>query len=204
MARPIDTDKERLPLMEVDFTKIITKTKHDKKMKSTTKNKLLRAYTLLYIFGARISEIVDFTLEDMDFIFKNKYIILGELEDSNGDIKNTKTNTKRRLKVNDKMMRMLQELDYSDCTNAIFYKPKSDKPMKFGGFTTLVNNYLSKQLNPLYTSHSFRAGYITRGLEATGNPKTIQKLVGHKVLLTTLNYAGTTEKQMDDALDKMF
>lgn len=194
MARPKNTKKDRLPIMATDYTTIVIKTKNDKSMKSVTKRKLLRAYALLYCFGARISEITNFTMEDMQFIFKNKYIILD----------NTKSNATQRLVINDKALEMLKELDYSDCKNALFYKPNSDEPMNVGGLEKLVNTHLSRQLNVLYTSHSFRAGYITRILEATGNPKIAQKLARHKDIITTLRYTGASEKQVSNALDKIF
>ncbi len=194
MARPKKSKKDRLPIMERDFTKIIQATKHDKAMKSVTKRKLLRAYTLLYCFGARISEITNFTLDDIDNIVKNKYHIL----------KDTKPNATQRLIVNDKAIDLIRELDYSDCKDALFYRPNSTEPMNVAGLEKLVNNYLEKQLNVLYTSHSFRAGYITRILEATGNPKIAQKLARHKDIITTLRYAGASDRQVDDALDKIF
>ena len=41
MARPINTKKDRLPIMEVEYTKIVEITKKNKSMKSVTKKKLL-------------------------------------------------------------------------------------------------------------------------------------------------------------------
>jgi integrase len=99
---------------------------------------------------------------------------------------------------------LLKELDYNDCKSAIFYRPNSTEPMKVSGLEKLVNIHLKNQLNVLYTSHSFRAGYITRILEATGNPKIAQKLARHKDIITTLKYAGASDKQVGDALDKIF
>jgi len=194
MARPLKSKKDRLPIMERDFTRVIQLTKHDKAMKSVTKRKLLRAYTLLYCFGARISEITNLTLDDMQNIYKNKCHILTQ----------TKSGSTQRLVVNDKALDMLKELDYSDCTAALFYKPNSSFPMRSAGLEKLVNTHLKAQLNVLYTSHSFRAGYITRILEATGNPKIAQKLARHKDIITTLKYAGASDRQVEDALDKIF
>jgi site-specific recombinase XerD len=204
MARPAGTNKDRIPIMEVEYTKIVLKTKNDKAMKSVTKRKLLRAYALLYCFGARISEIVNFTLDDLDFMLENKYIVLGEIEDGEGNIQTTKTGRKRRLKINTKIENILRGLDMSDCTHALFYRPKSSEPMDDAGLKKLVNTHLNTQLNKFYTSHSFRAGYITRIIEATGNIATAQAIVGHKSIQTTLKYMGTSERQIDDALDKIF
>jgi integrase len=76
--------------------------------------------------------------------------------------------------------------------------------MNVAGLEKLVNTHLREQLNILYTSHSFRAGYITRILEATGNPKIAQKLARHKDIITTLRYAGASDRQVNNALDKIF
>jgi len=194
MARPLKSKKDRLPIMELEYTKIIQKTKNDHSMKSVTKKKLLRAYSLLYCFGARISEISSLTVTDMDSIFKNKYHILTD----------TKSNSTQRLVINDKALEILKGLDYSDCKDALFYKPNTIEPMRTAGLEKLVNTHLKNQLNVLYTSHSFRAGYITRILEATGNVKIAQKLARHKDIITTLRYAGASDRQLDDALDRIF
>ncbi|MCK5111054.1 MAG: tyrosine-type recombinase/integrase [Arcobacteraceae bacterium] len=194
MARPKNTKKDRLPIMEYEYNQIVFKTKHDKAMKSVTKRKLLRAYGLLYCFGARISEITNFTLDDLNFIYMHKYIILTD----------TKSNATQRLIINDKAIEILKSLDYSDCEDALFYRPNTTTPMNIGGLEKLINTHLKHQLNVLYTTHSFRAGYITRILEATGNPKIAQKLARHKDIITTLRYSGASDRQIDDALDKIF
>ncbi len=194
MARPTNSKKDRLPIMEVEYTSIVHKTKHNKSMKSVTKKKLLRAYGLLYCFGARVSEIVNFTLNNLDFIYMHKYIIITD----------TKAKATQRLVINDKAISILKDLDYSDCKDTLFYKNNSDLSMSISGLTKLINTHLSHQLNVLYTSHSFRAGYITRILEATGNPKIAQKLARHKDIITTLRYSGASDRQINEALNKIF
>jgi len=47
VGRPKNTKKDRLPILKEDFERIIYLTKRDKSMKSVTKKKLLRAYTIL-------------------------------------------------------------------------------------------------------------------------------------------------------------
>jgi site-specific recombinase XerD len=194
MARPTNTKKDRIPIMIQEYDMIVYKASRDKTFKGTTKKKLLRAFGLLYCFGARVSEIVDFTMDDMQFIYQHKYIILT----------NTKSKATQRLIVNDKAIEILKALDYSDCENYLFYKNNSDEPMNISGLTKLINKYLAKYLNVLYTTHSFRAGYVTRILEATGNIRTAQKLARHKDIKTTLCYAGTSNRQIDEALEKIF
>ena len=194
MARPKNTKKDRIPILDDEFTKIIFLTKRDKSMKSVTKKKLLRAYTLLYCTGARISEISKFTLEDIQYIYKYNEKIITK----------TKTGATQKLVINEKAIQLLKDLPYDDCKEYLFYANNKPTPMSVAGLTDLINDHLKEQLNILYTTHSFRAGYITRIVETTGNPKIAQKLARHKNITTTLNYVGVSDKQIDDALNKIF
>jgi integrase len=194
MARPTNTKKDRIPIKEDEFNRIIFLAKRDKTLKGNTKKKLIRGFTFLYVTGARVSEIVDFTLDDLQFIYKYKYMILTH----------TKSNATQRLQFNDKTCDILKDIEYNDCTNYLFYKNNSDEPMAVAGFTKLINKYLAKYLSVLYTTHSFRAGYITRIIEQTGNPKIAQKLARHRDIQTTLDYVGVSDKDIDEAINKIF
>lgn len=196
--RPIGSTKDRLPILKEEFDRLIELTKHDKESQKNTKLKLLRAYTLLYLTGCRISEIIDFTCKDIETIVRHKMISLSN---------NTKTKTPRALLFNDVGVAMLSKLSYVDCpasTETLFYANNSDQPMNEAVFTRQLNTHLSQMLNPLYTTHSFRAGYITRIIEETGNVETARDLVGHSSAKTTLEYLVTSPKQKRDALDKIF
>ena len=194
MARKKGIKKDRHPILEDEFLKIIFLTTNDDTMNKATKLKLLRVYTILYYSGCRISEINDFTLDNINYIIEHKNFVLED----------TKTNTTQLLKFNDVGIKAISDLDFSDCKNAIFYKNGSDIPMAHCGLRNLVNKHLEIQLNKLYTTHSFRAGYVTQIVEATGNIGTAQKLARHRSRKTTLAYISSTEKQQNDALDKVF
>ena len=54
------------------------------------------------------------------------------------------------------------------------------------------------------TFHALRHTYITRLFEADVNPKTVQKLVGHSDIQTTLNiYTHVDNKVKKDAVEKL-
>lgn len=195
MARPLHSTKERIPLFQDDFDRLILKVKRSKDMKSTTKLKLIRAYTILFYTGCRANEINDFDIYDLAFIKKHMKTSLNN---------KNKTNSTRLLKFNKVGHSAICELNTSDCKAKLFYKNNSDQSMSENSFTRLLNKYLKKFLHELYTTHSFRAGLINATYEATGNIKIAQKLAGHKDTKTTLLYVVATDTQVEDALDKIF
>jgi len=200
--RPKNTKKDRLPIMDEEFQIIMSKCKRDKKIKSNTKLKLLRAFTLAFASGARICELRALKQSDIQTIYKYKKLILSA--------KLTKTNTTQALMFNDKAIQLIKTIDFKDCLgddDYLFYKNSSSnlqEPMSTTGFTKLANTYLAKYLDVLYTSHSFRAGYITRILEATANPKVAQRLARHRSVMTTIRYAGASPRQVNEALELIF
>lgn len=200
MARPINTKKDRYPIMQEDYDNLIKSTKHDKRIDKHTRLKLLRAYTLLFHSGCRISEITSLTVSDIASIISNHNYILTK----------TKTNTTQMLRFTSKSIEVLKALDISDIFTYIFYKNQkdrsisNDKAMSVSGLTKLINKHLALKLNELYTSHSFRSGYVTRIVETTGNITIAQKLARHRDIKTTMKYIGATPKQLDDALERVF
>ena len=194
MGRPLKSKKDRLPIMNAEYAKIVELTKRDKSIKSNTKKKLLRAYGLLYVFGARVSEITNMSIDDIQSIYSKKEFLLLE----------TKSNKVQKLFIHEKGIDILKQLDYSDCKTNLFYKNNSQESMSVTGFTKLINRYLNKYLNVLYTSHSFRAGFITRVIEKTGDIKTAQKLARHTDISMTLRYQNVSDKRIDDVLGQIF
>lgn len=196
--RPIGSTKERQPIFQEEFYKLIELTKRDKDIQKNTKLKLLRAYTLLYLTGCRVSEIINFTCKDLETIMKYKSISLGN---------DTKTKKPRALLFNEEGVKMLTSLEYTDCpknSETFFYSNTYDTPMSESVFTRIINTHLASKLGSLYTTHSFRAGYITRIVEATGNLETARSLVGHSSIKTTIEYLSATPKQKQDAINKIF
>jgi site-specific recombinase XerD len=192
--RPKDSKKDRLPIMPEQYDRIVYLTKKDKHIKQNTKKKLLRAYGLLYCLGARVSEITDFTMEDMRYLFRHKEIILTH----------TKSNAIQRLFIVEEALEIVKALDFSDVDEYLFYKNKSSESMSVGGLTKLINTHLAHQLNVLYTSHSFRAGYITRIIEMTGDIKAAQELARHKDISITLKYQKVTDDRKRKVLSTVF
>lgn len=193
MARPKGTKKDRQPIYPAEFKRVIELIRHSKKIQWKTKLKLIRACTLLFYSGARISEIASLNIDDFKRLISNRSHILST----------TKTKTTQVLKFNQKAISEIAKLDISDCKEALFYKNGTSKPMNSQGLEKLINKYLKEHLNVLYTTHSFRAGYITQ-IEEASNIAVAQKLARHKDRRTTVRYIGATPGQIDNALDSVF
>ena len=200
--RPIGSTKERLPIYENEFKILITLIKADIRLRLETRAKLLRAYTLLYLTGCRVGEIAPLRVCDLKSIIDTGCLPLGGL---------TKTKKPRTILFNEVMLNSIASLPVNDCYDKngfLFYSPCEDivlaHAMSKFSLTGLLNEYLEKYLSPLYTTHSFRAGYVTRIVEATGNIKTAQDMVGHQSVKTTIRYLSTSKEQKFEALNKVF
>lgn len=196
MARPKHSTKERLPIYKNEFETLILKIKKSSKIHRSTKKKLIRAYTLLFYTGCRMDEIREFNIKDIEFIIEH---MVTSLNNKN------KTKKTRLLKFNQVGLAAIKELDLSDCKDKLFYKNNSEEAMTSTSFNRLLNKYLAKFLNDLYTTHSFRAGMINSTFKASGgNIKVSQKLAGHTDPKTTFRYIVASEEQIEEALNKAF
>ncbi|AQW87114.1 recombinase [Campylobacter pinnipediorum subsp. caledonicus] len=197
--RPIGSTKERLPIYNMTFNTLICQLKMDKHISDETKNKLIQAYTLLYYTGCRVSEIAKLDVSDIKNIIALKTLAL------NGQ---TKTKRPRTIHFTDRMIAIIKDFKLDNATkhgDYLFYQNGTNYPMDKKGLTKLLNNYLMAYLKTdLYTTHSFRAGYITRIVESTGNIRTACDMVGHRNVTTTLRYIATSKEQKLDALAKVF
>lgn len=192
--RPLGSSKQRLPIYEKEFKNLITLIKA-MKISKATRSKLISSYTLLYLTGCRVGEIVGLRRADLQNIIKSRSLALNSL---------TKTKRPRTIFFNDTMCAMISSLAEDLEDGYIFYAPNSKEPMSKFSLTELLNGYLKRTLGSLYTTHSFRAGYITRIVEATGNLKTAQDMVGHTSIKTTIRYLSTSLDQKLEALDRVF
>lgn len=196
--RPLGSTKERLAICEKQYQILMLKLSTDKSLRTATRLKLARAFVLLYLTGCRVGEIVGLTYDDISSIHHDRTLALGN---------NTKTKRARTIHFIPRMCELLSMVDFADTLaygGYLFYEENSKKPMSKKGLMALINTYLFKYLGELYTTHSFRAGYITRVAEATGNLKTAQDLVGHKSIKTTLSYLSTSTEQKLKALELVF
>lgn len=186
--RPKGTTRAKKPLLKRDFDRLILAVKSNKTIKPSTKPKLIRAFTLLYLTGCRVSEIIDFTSKDLcETIEHNEYSLTN----------NTKTNTSRLISFDENKVQvgMLKTiLPHDDIY--LFHKNKSPSPMSVTALKNMMNKFMHNVLGELYSTHSFRAGYITAAHQLGLSLEHIRQDIGHANIATTARYATVTSEEI--------
>jgi len=188
MARPRGTTRAKKPIMKKEFDRLINAVNRSLEIKSPTKLKLTRAFTLLYLTGCRVSEIAYFKSEDVKQMIKeNEYSLTND----------TKTHSSRLITFDSELRQvefLKKILPYDDAY--LFAKNNSDKAMTVSALKLLMNKFIHKVLGNLYSTHSFRAGYITTAHQLGLSLEHIREDIGHKNIATTARYATVTSDEI--------
>ncbi len=188
MSRPIGTTRAKKPILKKEFERLMTATSRSLDLHSATKIKLSRAFTLLYLTGCRVSEIANFKTNDIEeMILNNEYSLAN----------NTKTK-KARLISFDSNKTQIEFLKKLLPTNDeyLFAKNNSDKAMTTEALKLMMNKFMQKILGELYSTHSFRAGYITVAHQLGLSLEHIRQDIGHLNISTTARYATVTNDEI--------
>lgn len=191
MARPKGTTRAKKPLLKKEFDRLIHAVKYNKSCKSTTKPKLMRAFTLLYLTGCRISEIINFTTTDLlETIKHNEYSLTNA----------TKTKSSRLISfdTNRVQIEMLREI-LPSTEIYLFHANNAHEPMCVASLTRTMNKFIHSVLGTLYSTHSFRAGYITAAHKQGLSLEHIRQDIGHASIATTARYATVTNEEIASA-----
>lgn len=186
--RPTGTTRAKKPILKREFDRLIKAVKMNTEIKSPTKLKLTRAFTLLYLTGCRAGEIVNFTREDLEqMISENEYSLTN----------NTKTKTPRLISFDETQIQitMLRGLLPMSGTY-LFAKNGIDRPMTSSALKLLMNNFIHNILGELYSSHSFRSGYITAAHQQGLSLEHIRTDIGHTSIATTARYTTVTHEEI--------
>ena len=186
--RPTGTTRAKKPILKKEFDRLIKAVKMNTEIKSPTKLKLTRAFTLLYLTGCRAGEIVNFTREDLEqMISENEYSLTN----------NTKTKTPRLISFDETQVQigMLRRLLPMRETY-LFVKNGADHPMTSSALKLLMNSFIHTILGELYSSHSFRAGYITTAHQQGLSLEHIRTDIGHTSIATTARYTTVTHEEI--------
>ncbi len=188
--RPKGSTRAKKPILGYEFYKLLAILAHDKQIKKATKQKLKMAYTLLYITGCRISEISSLTKQDLLYMCEhNEYSLTNK----------TKTKKPRLISFssNKSQIKLLKSI-LPKKDGYLFCKNKSDKPMSKESLKRLCNSFLHKSLGTLYSTHSFRHGYITRLHQNGKSLKFMCQDIGHTSQATTALYIEVSNQEIAD------
>lgn len=188
MARPKGTTRAKKPILKYEFNRLLQKANTSLDLQSTTKLKLVRAFTLLYLTGCRISEIINISSNDVEEMIKNNEFSLTN---------DTKTKKPRLITFdsNKTQIEFLKKiLPLND--GYLFAKNKSNKTMTVSALTLMLNTFIHKILGDFYSTHSFRTGYITVAHQLGLSLEHIRQDIGHTDIATTARYATVTNKEI--------
>jgi len=186
--RPIGTTRAKKPILKKEFDRLIRACNYSTEIKSTTKGKLIAAFTLLYMTGCRAGEIVNMTRSDVEQMIRdNEYSLTNA----------TKTKTSRLISFDEsrQQVEFLKKILPRNSTY-LFARNNSDAPMTASALKLLMNTFIHSILGELYSSHSFRAGYITSFHQQGLSLEHIRQDIGHANIATTARYATVTNEEI--------
>jgi len=182
------------------FETLLEYIEKNEKMKDRVKLNFKRAFTLLWFGGFRVSELTNLYNSDIVDIIEE-----GELHLTNS----TKTKTPREVYFSKKGQKAIKKLFKSDLEkeplNAVALKAWGFCYEKYNpaGLCRSLNQVLAKALGKQFTTHSFRAGYITDMHHSGISLKTIQENIGHSNMATTGEYITVKESAKKKAVKKV-
>lgn len=159
----------------------------------------LMILTLLYETGARVSELINIKLNDINFN-KTPYVIL-----------HGKGNKTRSVPISKDVSNMLKtylnRFNINEQNNYILKNRLNDKITR-DGVQYIIDTYISKAkekypnlYNKKITNHSFRHSKAMHLLEAGVNLVYIRDILGHKSITTTEIYAKTNPEIKRKAIE---
>lgn len=191
VGRHIGTARAKKPILKKEFDRLINATNRSLELQSQTKMKLTRAFTLLYLTGCRISEIAKLTSKDIEqMVQENEYSLTNS----------TKTKTARLISFSENLTQiefLKKILPAAD--GYLFPRNNSSEPMHVESLKLMMNRFIQRILGKLYSTHSFRAGYITTAHQLGLSLEHIREDIGHASIATTARYATVTHVEIAQA-----
>lgn len=188
MPRPTGTTRAKKPILKKEYERLINATHKSLSIRASSRVKLTNAFTLLYLTGCRVSEIINLAKDDIEMMIQtNEHSLLN----------NTKTKQARLISfdADGVQVKMLKEMQYLD-DGYLFAKNNSTDPMSVSALKLMMNNFIHSVLGHLYSTHSFRAGYITTAHQIGLSLEHIRQDIGHKSISTTARYATVTNEEI--------
>lgn len=187
-GRPKNSTVARLPISKEELDSLMYYVKCSVEKRSI-QDKLYKAFTLLYHSGMRASELMLLNYQHI-----SDAISMGRFSLNN----QTKTKKTRLIMISKQGSLDLKELfEFEVCNENIHEKIFRGTKQ---ALIRLLNTHIHECLGGLYSSHSFRQGYVTSLLKVAPASK-VCRLVGHSSVQTTLRYDYTSETDMKDVLE---
>lgn len=195
-GRPKGTTKERIDVYAVDFEKILSSLRLNDTLAIQTKDNAVKSFFLLYYFGFRVGELTKLTGKDLRHMVKKRVISLAN---------NTKTKSSREAYISYEHVGILEEVfskELSEDVNYSIIRPWGKVMSQYSPatLTRLLNSIMQDILGKQYSTHSFRAGYVTNLYEQGYDLEVRRVLIGHKNIATTARYTTVSVKKRREAV----
>jgi integrase len=150
------------------------------------------ALALLVVTGARISELLQLKMGQVQTLFTEQWISIDRSK--RGPSNHKAFLTKEGAKI---MRERLLDLEFlwrfKDKNSYIFTPENLNKPLERETFTALINKFIKASTrkiggNPNLSSHSFRVGFITKLWRDTNDIEFVRQAIGHAKIDTTSQY----------------
>jgi site-specific recombinase XerD len=199
VGRPKGTTKERIDVYAEQFKLLLKYIESDDKRNEQTKSNAIKSFFLLYYFGFRVGELTKLTVKDLKHMVNKRVISLAN---------NTKTKSSREAYISFEHVGILEklfimELEEDSAFSIIRPWGKVMSQYAPSRLTTLLNSIMHSALGEQYSTHSFRAGYVTHLFEAGHDLEMRRALIGHKNLATTAKYTTVSEKLKREAVSTL-
>lgn len=186
--RPAGTTRAKKPIFKKEYERLMAAAGRSQEIKGTSRTKLKNAFTLLYLTGCRVSEITNFSMRDIEhMINENEYSLTNA----------TKTKKARLISFDEQKIQidMLKKLNATG-GGYLFAKNNSTEPMTTSSLKLMMNTFIHKVLGELYSTHSFRTGYITTAHQVGLSLEHIREDIGHANISTTARYTKVTHQEI--------
>ena len=141
---------------------------------------------ILYTSGCRVGELVQLTVEN---ISGNKFTVIA------------KGNKPHVYYFDPAVAERLQNFLYMEhITQGPVFRMTNGKPVGAPAVSNAIRKavkaaQISKRIHP----HTFRHGFATALLENGADPRTVQEMMGHESIQTTMRYMHVTDKRMEQS-----
>jgi len=189
--------KIRDNISQKQFIHLLNYTQSDTTISAARKNRLIKVFHLIHIFGIRVGECSQITNNLLlELIANGSAKIIAHKQKKEKIIYATKS----AIKILKKVFNPIEAND-----NFILVSERGSKrtPLNPNSMIRDINTYLKKVFpNKNITSHSFRASLISELLNDKNiSPKIVQQLISHSDISTTFRYAKVTEQNIMNSLE---